>query len=79
MSTSAAAAVVDDVLFAVGFEGEMDRRQITLHLAIRRRRTSRGGSRGEGRDGSIDSRVMRCGLMGKRAQRARAPAGVVRG
>ena len=42
MSSSSAAAA-DDVLFAVGFEGEMDRRQITLHLAIKR---SRGGRRG---------------------------------
>ena len=29
-------SAADDVLFAVGFEGEMDRRQITLHLAMRR-------------------------------------------
>ena len=42
-SSSSAAAAADDVLFAVGFEGEMDRRQITLHLAIKR---SRGGRRG---------------------------------
>ena len=42
-SSSSAAAAADDVLFAVGFEGEMDRRQITLHLAIKR---SQGGRRG---------------------------------
>ena len=42
-AAAAAVAAADDVLFAVGFEGEMDRRQITLHLAIKR---SRGGRRG---------------------------------
>ena len=49
------AAAADDVLFAVGFEGEMDRRQITLHLAMRRRRRRRRrGTLREERNDSID-------------------------